>query len=403
MSRSKSIFKLIVATIIFAALSACSGIGSMSQAGTGIAGTNLSNFSYSKDFYAVPSNIQGDPLGYILRLQFISHAQGYTNLRIMYVSKNTFGQNAAVTGLISYPDLAPPKNGWPVIAWDHGTSGLSQDCAPSRSSQPIPNINIRAVYVATDYLGLGPDNEIHPYLNRVGEAESTIDIVRAARRIPDAHAGNKWVVIGDSQGGHAALATSQIAANYAPDLDLLGTVSIGPGAELAKTYPSDNPIVYDTVEIMAMYGAQSTDPQLDIGKYLTQDANGVLNIIKTQCVDQIASYLLNVYLKNNGAIFTVQPNQTTQGKNWVKQNDVIYLRSPGPILIIGGGQDPIAVPARVKAAVKQLCNLGDVIYYDYIANANHNTEMTDGFNLITSWVRDRFAGKKAPDNCDLQS
>ncbi len=401
-SRLANVVKFLALTsVILAGLSACSSTStvSLNQVGNGIGGTDLINFPTSKDFYSVPTDIQSDPLGYVLRLQLVSKTSSSTSLKIMYVSKNTFGKKAAVTGLITYPNSAPPASGWPVISWDHGTSGISQSCAPSRAPYSLPTFGVTGVIVATDYLGLGPDGEIHPYLNRATEAEATIDIVRAALQIPDAHAGHTWLVVGDSQGGHAALATSQIAPSYAPNLNLIGSVAIGPGAELGNTYPGDNPFIYDIVATLAIFGAHVSDPSFNPNTYLVKAAQGVSKVVKDSCVNQITDYLLKVYLSDGKKILKVLPSQTPQGRAWLAQNDVIFQSSKNPILVLGGGQDIVAVPARVTATVKQLCKLKDTLYYDYLPTANHNTEMTQGYSLISSWIKDRLENKPAPDNC----
>ena len=43
--------------------------------------------------------------------------------------------------------------------------------------------------VATDYVGMGPVGEVHPYLSGLSEAQPVIDSVRAASRIEDATVG----------------------------------------------------------------------------------------------------------------------------------------------------------------------------------------------------------------------
>ena len=44
-----------------------------------------------------------------------------------------------------------------------------------------------------------------PYIAGINAAHDTIDIVRAARNLPDAHASDDYVVWGHSQGGHTAM------------------------------------------------------------------------------------------------------------------------------------------------------------------------------------------------------
>ena len=126
------------------------------------------------------------------------------------------------------PKGKAPKKGWPVITYAHGTTGIADQCAPSRDSSsagihelnsyayPLLNRWLKAGYavVRTDYTGLGtPD--VHLYLNGVEEGRSTLDIVRAAKRLDKRLNVKRVVISGHSQGGHAAL----WAASLAPKLD----------------------------------------------------------------------------------------------------------------------------------------------------------------------------------------
>ena len=94
------------------------------------------------------------------------------------------------------------------------------------------------VIAATDYPGLGTEG-IHPYLIGDSEAYSVLDSVRAARELPDAKAQKRFAVWGHSQGGHAALFTGQLAASYAPDLELVGVAAAAPATYLAELFEAD--------------------------------------------------------------------------------------------------------------------------------------------------------------------
>lgn len=79
--------------------------------------------------------------------------------------------------------------------------------------------------VATDYPGVGTAGR-YPYLIGAGEGQATLDGLRALRQVDDAHASNRVMLWGHSQGGHATLWAAQIAADYAPDLDVVGVAAL---------------------------------------------------------------------------------------------------------------------------------------------------------------------------------
>lgn len=172
----------------------------------------------------------------------------------MYHSRDAQDRDRAVTGILTYPTATPPDGGWPVVSLANGTVGLASPCALSRRGRAAPTFGVEGVGVVTDYIGLGPVGELHPYLSRPSEGHSVIDAVRAARNLAEAGAGTRWLAIGHSQGGHGALSAHELAEEYAPELELLGTVSLAPAALFDRTYGGIDPIVAHIVGIRSKPG-----------------------------------------------------------------------------------------------------------------------------------------------------
>ena len=121
------------------------------------------------------------------------------NKTVLYTSTAPDGDEVAVSGSVAIPKGKPPKGGWPVISYAHGTTGNADSCAPTRirpSSAAAPYVAyahpqleewIDAGYavVATDYQGLGTAGP-HPYLIGKAEGRSVVDMVsRRARPRPE--------------------------------------------------------------------------------------------------------------------------------------------------------------------------------------------------------------------------
>src|SRR3954469_15281825 len=118
------------------------------------------------------------------------------NSFVKYRSVGVDGKATNVTGVVSLPKGKAPKNGWPVITYDHGSTGIADQCAPSRDATdnpahaynsyvyPLLNRWLKAGYavVRTDYQGLGTPG-IHEYLVGIAEGRSTLDIARAAHKL----------------------------------------------------------------------------------------------------------------------------------------------------------------------------------------------------------------------------
>lgn len=121
--------------------------------------------------------------------------------------------------VVMIPPGDAPVDGWPVLAWGHGTTGVSDSCAPSRSSDfsgylPYLNGLVDAGFavVAPDYEGMGNAGSDHPYLNLDSAGRSMIYAVKAAVSAYPQF-GTR---IGHSPGEHAALGAAELAHEVSP-------------------------------------------------------------------------------------------------------------------------------------------------------------------------------------------
>lgn len=165
---------------------------------------------------------------------------------VLYRSIGVAGKAVAVSGSVTVPRGTPPAGGWPVVTWAHGTTGIADQCAPTRSPSsgkiadytnyvyPQLRTLLKRGYavVRTDYEGLGTPGD-HPYLVGRSEGRAVMDVVRAARHV-DARIGRRVIVAGHSQGGHAALWATSIARAWTPELQVKGTVAFAPASHLSE-------------------------------------------------------------------------------------------------------------------------------------------------------------------------
>jgi pimeloyl-ACP methyl ester carboxylesterase len=201
-------------------------------------------------FYTPPSTLPGKKHGDAIWARKVTGEPALksagANWKILYRSVAADGQPIAVSGTVAVPKGKAPKKGWPVISYDHGTTGIADVCAPSRDSAdnpahlynsyvyPLLNRWLKAGYavVRTDYQGLGTPGA-HQYLVGVSEGRSTLDVVRAARRL-NPKISKRFAIAGHSQGGHAALWGAFLAPKYTPDLQLRGTVAFAPASHISE-------------------------------------------------------------------------------------------------------------------------------------------------------------------------
>lgn len=191
-------------------------------------------------FYYPPADV---PSGHGRLIRFDDYTgeapEGGTVQRMLYTTRDANGAHAVASGLVIRP-TDPPPGPRPVVVWNHGTTGVAQACAPSLRGKAATEWDIPAVeealergwvVIASDYSGQGAPGEF-PYLIGKGEARSSLDGVLAAAELDDDLVlSPDTLVWGHSQGGHAALWTTQIAGAYTPGVNILGTAALAPAAD----------------------------------------------------------------------------------------------------------------------------------------------------------------------------
>ncbi|WP_228002404.1 lipase family protein [Nocardia australiensis] len=215
--------------------------------------------------------------------------------RLTYWTRTSEGKPALSTGSVFVPSGPVPAGGWPVVSWEHATTGLGDSCAPSVAGSDSGSKTYQSHWlgqgyavVATDYIGLGTDG-VHPYLDGRAEAHAGIDMVRAARSVAPT-LSPRWVAIGQSQGGQAALFTASLATSYAPDLDYRGAVATAPATNISDMLSLLTPQTPDIgIPHVVMYasfvlrGLAASRPGLDIDSYLTPLGKQLVHDAETLC------------------------------------------------------------------------------------------------------------------------
>ncbi|MGW0006379.1 lipase family protein [Nocardia grenadensis] len=228
--------------------------------------------------------------------------------RMFYTTTTVGGAPTVASAAVYFPPGAPPAGGRPVIAWAHGTVGLGDSCAYSVAG---PGAVARDwaylgqwleqgyAIVAADYAGLGTPGE-HPYLNGVVEAHNVVDAVRAASG-HYSELSNKWVVVGQSQGGGAAVTTARYATEFGgPELDYRGAVATGVPAYieniLALMGPGVPPVKLGAhttgYALYLLNGLRTTYPELDIESFLTDSGRYWLERGRTECLSPFGHELV---------------------------------------------------------------------------------------------------------------
>jgi pimeloyl-ACP methyl ester carboxylesterase len=329
--------------------------------------------------------------------------------RIRYWTTSDRGQPIEVTGMVVAPREALPTRPRDVVAWTHGTSGVVERCAPSNSPQffaATPGLTEAMkrgyVVVAPDYPGLG-SGTAHAYLGGVSAANATLDAVRAARGIAGAAAGKRFVVWGESQGGHAALWTGQRARAYAPDLNLLGVAAAAPPTDLVENLrggsdPSVRAFLtaFTAYSWSQHYGA----PLASLGNRQTQGI--ITRLAQNNCVELGKKPKLGTVLGVMALRSSLKNVDLGSIRPWsdIARTNSVPARNPGvPMLITQNPGDKIVSPAVTRAYVAKMCRSGARLRFESVNGQGHETSARDATALTMQWIASRFAGAPAPSNC----
>jgi hypothetical protein len=365
------------------------------------------------DVYDVPDPLPLAPPGTPIWAERVAAPDGALAWRVLYHSRSVRDEDIAVSGLVVVPDRAPPPGGFPVVGYAHGTTGLADSCAPSRRAEVIegaPAANVRGdlplppfwdagyVVAATDYEGLGTPGP-HPYLVGGSEGRSVLDSIRVARALPEAHAGEPAIVVGISQGGHAALFTGELADAYAPDAGLRGVVALAPGAELvqaAALVTGDPSVVGFGVAIG--YGFAAARPDLRLDEVLTPRALAAIDVMETGCIDDI----LETYAGPAAETLRLDRLMQPPWPALLDENTPGRVPSPVPIFVGQGEGDPLVIPELTDALVARLCAVGDTVTYRRYPGESHSGVVEASQDDVLEWIAELVAGRPtgtAGDDC----
>jgi predicted esterase len=278
----------------------------------------------------------------------------------------------------------PPKGGWPVISFAHGTTGSADACAPSRAASgnpaslattyiyPQQNEWLRNGYavVRTDYQGLGTPGP-HPYLIGRAEGRSVLDIVTAAREL-DKRISKRFLIAGHSQGGQSALFAAGDAASWTPKLKLRGTVAFAPASHIyeqksllpALTTPSG----LTALAFMIIHGAATQSSAINVNAILSDEVLPYNPRLETECLTQLAS---------SSELGGIPPSHLVRsGADTSTIDPVLKAMNPAvktaaPILLSQGEADTTVFKPFTDTLNTELNGLGGTVIYKTYPGADH--------------------------------
>ncbi|MBF0850145.1 lipase [Gluconobacter sp. R75690] len=369
-------------------------------------------------FYQPPAQLPSGP-GNMIRTEEIQgkHLPDNAGLavRTLYTSVSGVGDPApvAVSGQIIFPKGTPPKGGWPIVAWEHGTTGIADICAPSwrgyfsRDRAYLDRwLAAGFAVVASDYQGLGTPGP-HPYLMYRPEGYSVLNGLRASLQQYKGTLRNQIVLVGQSQGGGAALGTGWLAPQYAPDLHVLGTVATGvviafhvPANTAHPQITRDNP---ESPHMSASYGILTVEgsmtslhPEADVRQFMTEKGKDLSHQARQSCLGDLFKYT-NAHDMTEENVFTGDRSPLEQGFDTAFTIPDAHLKMP--VFVGTGLADDEAGVSQQYDAVAAMCDAGTPVTWKQYPGLTHNGAVNVSADDSVPFALSLLKGVKPRGNC----
>ena len=359
-----------------------------------------------------------EPPGRMLRSEPLEAGLGLFNagrqIRLLYSSTDGVdGQTPTIVSAAYYePKGDPPADGWPLIAWAHGTTGVADICAPSVQARLMFEIKYLNTWlaqgfaiVATDYQGLGTPGP-HPYMQVRPAAYSVLDSVRAVLR-NQPHLANRIIIAGFSEGASAAFSTGGYAPIYASDLDIRAIIGIGipypthdifrlPVAEvIGKDEHPDQTVAYLLYLALVM---QQHDPALAGDRIITARGLPLLDLARASCVGALFYDVTAAGL--NRANTLEANNYRDEYAKILPGMEYLTMRLTVP-LFVGAGENDRDVPVtRQLSLVKDACAAGTVVEAHVYRGLTHVQSVDASLNDSIPFARRVLAGEAITSICE---
>lgn len=320
---------------------------------------------------------------------------------LVYATLDQNGRPAMASGVFWTPRGTPPAGGWPVVSWAHGTTGIADDCAPSRTRHgdgleaPVRKaLDAGYAVTATDYAGMGSAGETE-YLGGRAAAHAIVDIIHAARSI-DSSLSTRWVSTGHSQGGHAALFAARFAGEYAPDLSLRAAVAIAPVSSIENYFGLFGPRTpglgrfngFSGLFLYILAGLDHARRDLGIADHLTDNGRRYLDAAREQCYGDLNESLRST---SPGSL-VAKPFDDSAFRDALR--DYAAVPTGGysvPVRIEHGFLDPVLPYFLSRDLRKEMRDDGTDVTLKTYLRADHTTVVDESLDDTMRAIKDGFA------------
>jgi hypothetical protein len=376
-------------------------------------------------FYRAPAHLASRRNGRVIRVRRatiaepgISPKAAYT---VTYRSNDAFGHRVMDVATVLVPSSAYAGPGHrPQVSVQFAIDSLGAQCAPSYDlAHPGANTGIDVVATAwlsemlsQGYVVVASDFEgpAEQFIIGQQEAHAVLDGIRAAESLPAAHLSKRSPVVltGYSGGANATGWASELAARYAPKLNIVGAAEGGTPANIsavAKYLNGSSNFGYDIFGIEAMARAF---PAEHIPRYFNAAGKRLFAEVSTMCVSTLDSHSTSKSSSGSGPNpdfktfndYTTVPNVVERPRfQALMHRESLGKRAPRfPILNYQAYNDEIIPVAQDVGLVRYYCSKHVPVDFALL-QGEHEVGLGEGAGLLFAFLRERFEGSKPLNDC----
>lgn len=355
--------------------------------------------------------------------------------RLAYWTERAEGQPELTTAALYLPveRRADPS---PLIVAGHGSVGIADKCAPSREDPDGFLTDFRTqVYafagdgwpvLAPDFPGLGTPGAA-TWMYSPDEGHAMLDATRAARKLAkEGFFSDKNVLMGHSNGGHAALSAQSYAKAYGSEGTIEATVVFAPfwlsnGAWGALITQVGDQLVTPAFLSMSMqyfYGHLAAYEGEDhaVDAFLPEKGPTIGDFLENGCWQNVAhedhgpgdlgikvgsDAFIKDYTGAVGQCGLANVCSAALATTW-KQRWAVDRPPPDPsipIVLWHGQQDTFLTPGFEKCGIDRLQGQGADLTVCIDPTGDHSSVIPEGAAWVRAYLESKLLGGTAPEAC----
>jgi alpha-beta hydrolase superfamily lysophospholipase len=369
---------------------------------------------HADPFYLPPAGFEHAAPGTVLRSRDVELAflglipQQFTATQVLYRTTDLHGAPEATVTTLLVPTERTGQTPCPVVSYQCAIDAVSDRCFPSyalrrgaRAAGSLAQFELLliAAALAEGWAVSVPDHEgLHGLWGApVEPGYHVLDGLRAATSLSRLGLSEEsplglW---GYSGGGLATAWAAEVAADYAPELNIVGAVLGSPVGDLGHAFRRLNGSIYSGLPAMVVAALTHIYPDLDrlIQEHATDEGKAMLAKLETQTT---MSAILRLVRKDMDNMVDLPLEEILAGPEVQRVFADIKLGTAAPrvpVLIVQAVHDRIVSVDDIDALADVYTAGGCEVTYHRDMFSEHMLLHPMSAPMTLRWLRDRFADR----------